>query len=73
MQATLTTMVRPQLVLALFLAACAGSDRSRDQDGLVAPGDRSIRGRISADPDLARRLLAEVEPGWLRFGGIPSE
>jgi len=29
--------------------------------------------RLSADPDLARRLLAEVEPGWLRFDGIDSD
>ncbi len=29
--------------------------------------------RLSADPDLARRLLAEVETGWLRFDGVTSE
>jgi len=32
--------------------------------------DRDIRDDF---PRLARRLLAEVEPGWLRFGGVTSE
>lgn len=33
----------------------------------------AIDWRISADPDLARSLLAEVEPGWLLFDGVASE
>lgn len=34
--------------------------------------DRVIDWRLGSSPDLARRLLADVEPGWLVFGGGSS-